>query len=41
MSATLNIHKTHRQYTSGLETVQVEGDTIGDCLNALVKGFRK
>lgn len=39
MSATLNIHKTHRQYTSGLETVQVEGDTIGDCLNALVKGF--
>lgn len=36
---TLNIHKTHRQYTSGLETIEVEGDTVGDCLNALVKRF--
>jgi molybdopterin converting factor small subunit len=39
MSATLSIHKTHRQYTSGLDTVQVDGDTIGDCLNALIWRF--
>ena len=39
MSATLNIHKTHRQYTSGLDTVQVDGDTVGNCLNALIGRF--
>jgi molybdopterin converting factor small subunit len=39
MSATLNIHKTHRQYTTGLDTVQVDGDTIGNCLNALIGRF--
>ena len=39
MSVTLNIHKTHRQYTSGLDTVRVDGDTIGNCLNALIARF--
>jgi molybdopterin converting factor small subunit len=39
MSATLHIHKTHRPHTSGLETVPVDGDTIGDCLNELVTRF--
>ncbi len=39
MSVTLNIHKTHRQYTSGLDTVRVDGDTIGNCLNALIERF--
>jgi len=39
MNVTLNIHKTHRQYTSGLDTVRVDGDTIGNCLNALVERF--
>lgn len=39
MSITLNIHKTHRQFTSGLETVAVEGNTIGECLGALVERF--
>jgi molybdopterin converting factor small subunit len=39
MSITLNIHKTHRQYTSGLETVQVGGNTVGDCLSALIERF--
>jgi molybdopterin converting factor small subunit len=39
MSVTVNIHKTHRQYTSGLETIQVDGDTIGNCLNSLTGRF--
>jgi molybdopterin converting factor small subunit len=39
MSATLNIHKTHRQFTSGLDTIQVEGDTVGNCLNSLIGRF--
>jgi molybdopterin converting factor small subunit len=39
MSVTLNIHKTHRQYTSGLDTIQVEGDTVGNCLNSLIGRF--
>ncbi|MFH0725123.1 MAG: MoaD/ThiS family protein [Pseudomonadota bacterium] len=39
MSVILNIHKTHRHYTSGLETVEVDGNTIGDCINALVERF--
>lgn len=36
MSATINIHKTYRQYTQGLEKVMVAGATIGDCLNTLI-----
>jgi len=39
MSVSLNIHKTHRQYTSGRDTVQVDGDTIGNCLDALIARF--
>ena len=37
MSVKLYIHKTHRQYTSGKETVDVEGKTVGECLDALIK----
>ena len=39
MSVMVTIHKTHRQFTSGLETVPVNGDTVGDCLNALTERF--
>ena len=39
MSVELNIHRTHRQYTDGLETVEVEGKTIGQCLDSLIKRF--
>jgi len=39
MSVMVNIHKTHRQYTSGQETVPVNGDTVGDCLNDLIERF--
>ena len=36
MSVKINLHRTHRQYTNGLETVEVEGNTIGECLDNLV-----
>ncbi len=39
MSVTISIHKTHRQYAEGLETVDVDGRTVGECLNALVAKY--
>ena len=39
MSIKINIHKTHRQYTNGLDTVEVDGNTVGACLHSLVKQF--
>lgn len=39
MRVTLSIHKTHRQYTAGMEIVAVTGKTVGECLYALVKRF--
>ncbi len=39
MSIKVNVHKTHRQYTRGLDVVEVEGNTVGDCIDHLVKQF--
>ena len=39
MSVKVHIHTTHRQYTNGLEMVEVKGNTVGDCLNHLVQQF--
>ncbi|MBW2368849.1 MAG: MoaD/ThiS family protein [Deltaproteobacteria bacterium] len=39
MSITLSIHKTHRQYTQGKAAVQVDGDTVGECLDAMITEF--
>jgi molybdopterin converting factor small subunit len=39
MGVTVNIHKTHRQFTNGSEVVTVEGKTVGECLNHLIKQF--
>jgi len=39
MSAKVHIHSTHRQYTNGLDVVAVEGNTVGECLNHLIKQF--
>jgi len=39
MPAKIHIHATHRQFTSGLEVVAVEGNTVGECLNQLIKQF--
>jgi molybdopterin converting factor small subunit len=39
VSVTLHIHKTHRQYTDGKETVDVDGSTVGTCLKDLTEKF--
>ena len=39
MSVKTHIHKTHRQFTNGLEVVEVDGSTVGECLNHLVERF--
>lgn len=39
MSVTVNIHKTHRRYTDGKEIITVEGNTIGECLDDLIRQF--
>jgi molybdopterin converting factor small subunit len=39
MPAKVHIHTTHRQFTNGLEVVAVEGNTVGECLNHLIKQF--
>jgi molybdopterin synthase sulfur carrier subunit len=39
MSVKVHIHTTHRQFTNGLEVVDVEGSTVGDCLNQLIKQY--
>jgi len=39
MSVTVHIHKTHRQHTNGLSKVEVEGRTVGRCLDHLVTQY--
>jgi molybdopterin converting factor small subunit len=39
VSVKVNIHRTHRSYTDGLEVVEVEGRTVGDCLEHLVQQY--
>ncbi|MFO7666211.1 MAG: MoaD/ThiS family protein [Desulfobacterales bacterium] len=39
MSVKVSIHKTHRNFTGGLETVDVKGKTIGDCLKDLIERY--
>jgi len=39
MAVKVHIHTTHRQYTNGLEVVEVKGNNVGDCLNHLIQQF--
>ena len=39
MSIQIHIHKTHREYTDGLEVVEAQGETIGACLNDMAARF--
>ncbi|OGP62171.1 MAG: ThiS family protein [Deltaproteobacteria bacterium RBG_13_47_9] len=39
MDVRIHIHTTHRPFTNGLEVVSAEGNTVGECLNHLVKQF--
>lgn len=39
MSVKVNIHRTHRVHTNGLEAVEVEGRTVGECINHLIEQY--
>ena len=39
MAIKVHIHATHRQFTDGMEVVEIEGSTVGECLNHLIKQF--
>ena len=39
MSIKINIHPILRQYTNNQETVEVTGNTVGNCLSNLIKQF--
>ena len=39
MSVKVNIHQTHRGFTDGLDVVNVEGTTVGECLDNLVTQY--
>lgn len=39
MAIKVHIHKTHRQFTNGLDVVEVGGNTVGDCLGHLVRQY--
>ena len=39
MSINVSIHRTHRQFTDGLDSVGVEGNSVGNCLDDLIRQF--
>ena len=39
MSVKVSLHKTHRRFTGGLEVVEAQGETVGDCLDHLAKEY--
>ena len=39
MSIQVYLHKTHRQYVDDQESVEVNGKTVGECLQNLVKRY--
>ena len=39
MAIQINLHKTHRQFTGGKESVDVEGKTVGECLKDLIRQY--
>lgn len=41
MAVKVHIHTTHRQFTNGMEVVEVEGKSVGEGLNHLIKQFPK
>ena len=39
MGVRAHLHQTHRQFAKGLAVVEVEGNTVRECLNHLIKQF--
>ena len=39
MAININLHKTHREYAGGRETVTVNGTTVGACIDDLLRQY--
>jgi molybdopterin converting factor small subunit len=39
LSIEISLHKTHRRYADGKEAVEVEGKSVGECLQNLVRMY--
>ena len=39
MAVKVHVHTTHMQFTDGLEVITLEGKTVGECLNQLIRQF--
>jgi molybdopterin converting factor small subunit len=39
VSVTINVHKTHREFTDGIERLETNGQTVGDCIQDLVSRY--
>ena len=39
MSIRIHIHKSHRIFTEGSDAVEVDGNSVGECLEALIRRF--
>lgn len=39
MPIKVHIHTTHRRFTNGLEVVDVDGNTVGECLSQLIRQY--
>lgn len=39
VSITINIHKTHREFTDDQEKLEVTGETIGECIQDLIDRY--
>jgi molybdopterin converting factor small subunit len=39
LSIQIKLHKTHRQFTDGQETVEVTGNSVGQCFKDLLRQF--
>lgn len=36
MGVMINLHQTHRAHADGLEVVETEGNTVGECIDDLI-----
>jgi adenylyltransferase/sulfurtransferase len=39
LSIRVHLHKTHRQYVGDLDSVEVSGDSVGECLQELIRRY--
>jgi molybdopterin converting factor small subunit len=39
MSIKIHLHTSHRQHTDGLSTVPVDGRTVGECIDDLIRRY--